>query len=228
MTRDNGKPSRAAKSTTSPARAAPRKAPAKSPRSKSAARSAAGAAKGAPARPAPGELDAAISSALSPAQPPHGTSQHLVVARGGHLVCLVVDGGPGVVPWTGGLDARLPLFLTWLMDAPGLARPDVQLEAVTLHARVGGVELTPVQLSDDERFQGELVRLPTRVELPAGAAGDFEYWFEVRTTSGETLWHSNFGRNFRLPFASSQSASLQLSAMLDASAGLGTPVDLRV
>ncbi|MEW5738755.1 MAG: hypothetical protein AB1938_07500 [Myxococcota bacterium] len=224
MARDNGKTPRAPKSTptTKAAKPAPKKAkaPLKAARPASVAKSH-------PARPAPGELDAAISSALATTSPAHGTSQHLLVARGGHVLSLVVDGGPGVIPWTGAVDPRLPLFVTWLMDAPALARPDVQLESVTLHARVGGVELPPVVVSDEERYGDELVRLPTRLELPLEATGDLEYWFEVLTTAGETLWHSNFGRNFRLPLAQASSAPQELSAMLDATAQLGAPVDLR-
>jgi hypothetical protein len=211
MPRENGKAPRAPKTSTRAVQSEPKKA--KAPAKKAAAKPRTAARK--------------VSAALSSPQPTHGTAQHLLVARGGHVISLVLDGGPGVVPWTGPLDARLPLFVTWLMDAPGLARPDVQLSAVTLHARVGGVDLPTVLMSDDERHQGELVRLPTRLELPADASGELEYWFEVLTTSGETLWHSNYGRNFRLPLASGAEAVEQLSAMLDSANELAAPAALR-
>lgn len=217
MTRQNGKAPRAPKTNTRAVEAAPKKASAKPAAKKASAKP----------RAASTAVDTTVSAALASPQPTHGTTQHLLVVRGGHVVSLVLDGGPGLVPWTGPLDARLPLFVTWLMDAPGLARPDVQLQSVTLHARVGGVDLPTVLMSDDERHQGELVRLPTRLELPADAAGELEYWFEVVTTSGETLWHSNFGRNFRLPLASGAAAVEQLSAMLDSATELAAPASLR-
>lgn len=174
------------------------------------------------------EVAEAVDAALAPraVTSTHGTTQHIVVARGGTMVSLVLDGGPGLVPWSGALDTRLPLFVTWLMDAPALARPDVQLKAVTLHTRIGELELTPVLVSDDRLHEGELVRLPTRVELPVGATGELEYWFEVETASGETLWHSNYGRNFRLPLRGSETVE-PLTAVLDAAGALKPSADLR-
>jgi hypothetical protein len=131
------------------------------------------------------------------------------------------------VPWTRPLDARLPVFVTWLVDAQGLGRPDVQLKAVTMHARIGELELPPVLLSEERTHEGELVRLPTRLELPTDVAGELEYWFEVETTSGETLWHSNFGWNFRLPLGSSDEGVEPLSAMMDPPGHLSANTDLR-
>lgn len=174
------------------------------------------------------EVAEAVDAALAPraVTSTHGTTQHIVVARGGTMVSLLLDGGPGLVPWSGALDTRLPLFVTWLMDAPALARPDVQLKAVTLHSRIGELTLAPVLVSDDRLHEGELVRLPTRVELPVGATGELEYWFEVETATGETLWHSNYGRNFRLPLLGSETVE-PLTAMLDAAGALKPSADLR-
>lgn len=231
MTRENQKTAKATRATK---RAAPKAA--KPAVKKTAAKKTAKTSATTPAvevnllpRAAATEVHAAVDAALAPRalETTHGTTQHVLVSRGGTVVSLVLDGGPGLVPWSGPLDARLPLFVTWLMDAPGLARPDVQLKAVTMHARLGDVTLTPVLVSDDRSHEGELVRLPTRVELPADAAGELEYWFEVETTSGETLWHSNYGRNFRLSLASGREAVEQLSAMLDAAGPRSSPADLR-
>lgn len=227
MARQNGKKTeKAEKSDATPAvkAAAPKKAaaPRKTPARKAAAPK--------PATP-PAEVDFAVSAALAPepgrVPDSQGTTQHLLVSRGGHVLSLSLDGGPGVVPLSGALDAKLPLFVTWLLDAPGLARPDVVLKAVTLHARLGDTLLPPVLVTDERTFAGELVRLPTRLELPADASGELEYWFEVETTSGETLWHSHFGKNFRLPIASGTRAVEQLSAMLESASALQGPADLR-
>jgi len=214
MPRETGKAPRAPKATTESKGAAKK---AVKPAKKAAAKPAARAAEGASSTPALPPVQAGM----------HGTAQQLLVARGGHVLSLVLDGGQGLIPWSGPLDARLPLFVTWLMDATALARPEAQLASVTLHARVGDVELPPVLLTDDARHQGELVRLPTRLELPADAAGELEYWFEVVTTAGETLWHSNWGRNFRLPLASGAAAVAQLSAMLDSAGELSAQPALR-
>lgn len=221
-----------------PKKATAKRAPAKTTKSAAKPTAKTASAKKAPAKAAPAvnllprtestEVAQAVDAALAPrpVEVTHGTTQHVLVSRGGTTVSLVLDGGPGLVPWSGALDARLPLFVTWLMDAPGLARPDVQLKAVTLHARIGELELAPVLVSDDRLHEGELVRLPTRVELPAGATGELEYWFEVETSSGETLWHSNYGRNFRLTLQGDEAVE-PLSAMLDATGGLANPADLR-
>jgi len=70
---------------------------------------------------------------------------------------------------------------------------------VRLHASVGDVELPSVVLSSDQFHGGELIRHPAPLIFPADASGQLAYWFEIETTTGETLWHSNWGTNFYMP-----------------------------
>jgi hypothetical protein len=67
------------------------------------------------------------------------------------------------------------------------------LAGATLHARVDGVPLEPKSLGHVDGA-GRFVRTAAAVEVAPGAQ-KLEYWFELKTADGQTLWDSNWGRN---------------------------------
>lgn len=67
------------------------------------------------------------------------------------------------------------------------------LTGITLHARLDG-ETLPSSVIANRDTTGRLVRAAARLEL-AENAKHLEYWFELKTDAGESLWDSNWGNN---------------------------------
>lgn len=97
------------------------------------------------------------------------------------------------------LEAGTRLEVSYWKEPQQLSLTDTQFIAVKLHARLDGVEREALALGHTDAA-GRFVRTPARVEVPAKAQ-QLEYWFEISTSSGQTLWDSNWGNNYRLSFA---------------------------
>lgn len=67
------------------------------------------------------------------------------------------------------------------------------LSAALLHARIDGAPVPTKELGHTDP-EGRFVRTPAALEL-APTAQKIEYWIELKTTDGQTLWDSNWGRN---------------------------------
>lgn len=125
----------------------------------------------------------------------------LFVRRAVHHLAASLEGGAISIPAGRQLRAGTPLIVTYFTDAAALNRPDLELQQVTMHWRVGGEDQPNVLVAKRAGRVGVLERLPTTLLVPAGATGELEYWFELQSVSGETLWDSNYGDNFRLSLA---------------------------
>ncbi len=132
----------------------------------------------------------------APAGAPVVEQYALFVGRNLHYLGAVLAGGRGLAPCSA-VEPGKPVVVTYFQGPAGLGRPDLTLRAVKLHTRVNGEEAAPLLLTSELDVGGEICRVPTAFAVPADARGELEYWFELET-SGETLWDSNFGGNFRL------------------------------
>lgn len=71
--------------------------------------------------------------------------------------------------------------------------------SVDMFYRVGGSnEVKTAKIADGSRDMrsGQLLYMPAKLDIPAQAKGDLEYWFRMKTTDGRELWDSDFGKNF--------------------------------
>jgi hypothetical protein len=130
---------------------------------------------------------------LSPAQA-QGAVFHLQVGNTFSLLTEQVDGGAVLVSEPVRADARLQV--TYWKEPRQLALSDSQFVAVKLHARVDGGDEQVRELGRVDDF-GRFVRATGTLALPAGAQR-VEYWFEISTSSDETLWDSDWGNNYWL------------------------------
>lgn len=73
------------------------------------------------------------------------------------------------------------------------ATPEAKVTRITLHGRVDGVALPSLVVASRDGGD-ELVRLSPVLALPAEGKL-LEFWFELETDVGETLWDSNWGHN---------------------------------
>jgi hypothetical protein len=104
-------------------------------------------------------------------------------------------GGPGVPDLA---EAGKPFVVSYGRSPADLGKPG-ELASVKLHYRIDGGKVKTKTIVDGSRDlqSGQLNRIPARIAVPAGARKEIEYWFELKTTSGETLWDSDFGKNYR-------------------------------
>lgn len=73
------------------------------------------------------------------------------------------------------------------------------LKTVTLHYKVDGGPVRKKVIADGQRDlqSGQLVRLPAKIDLPATARGEVEYWFVLESKDGQQTYDSDFGKNYR-------------------------------
>jgi hypothetical protein len=126
-----------------------------------------------------------------------GPAYSLQVGNTFTLLTAQVEGG--AVTAQEPLEAGTRLEVSYWKEPQQLSLTDTQFVALKLHARLDGVELKGLELGHTDAA-GRFVRTPARVELPA-TAQQLEYWFEISTSSGQTLWDSNWGNNYRLSLA---------------------------
>ncbi len=87
-----------------------------------------------------------------------------------------------------------------------LQSPTRQPTRVQLHTRVDGANETTLELARLDAH-GRLVRQPGVLQL-SPTAKLLEYWFEIDTASGDTLWDSNWGHNHWLELGASAEATV--------------------
>ena len=109
------------------------------------------------------------------------------------------DGAPALtangVPATGGIEAGKALNVNYYKRLPV---PESEVDSVTLRYRIDGQDYPGVQVASlNTRGPANLVRKTGTVQIPASARGEIEYWFEVKTRSGQTVYDSNSGRNYK-------------------------------
>jgi hypothetical protein len=101
--------------------------------------------------------------------------------------------------------AGAPLTVQYLQTPAQLGRPDAKFAEVTMHYRIDGALFPPVKVGGTDA-KGKYSAIPAEINVPGGASKNIEYWFEAKTTTGETLWDSNFGNNFKQPIAAMSAA----------------------
>lgn len=84
------------------------------------------------------------------------------------------------------------------------AQPNAVLSRITLHARIDGAPVPSMVVA--QRSDGLLLRGAPTLTLPE-TAKLLEYWFELVTDSGETMWDSNWGNNHWLELAPAHAAN---------------------
>ncbi len=160
-----------------------------------------------PAKPAASMAGASTAPAKAPraravkAKP--STSRNLFslqLVAGASVLTEAVDGGVVTTPK---LKPGCTVEVSYLKD---LAQP---LSSARLHARLDGVPLAskPLGYTDAD---GRFVRTPVALAL-APEAQKLEYWFELTTVDGQTLWDSNWGRNHWLEVEAPGAAALPRS-----------------
>jgi hypothetical protein len=71
------------------------------------------------------------------------------------------------------------------------------LQKVTLNYRIDGGAVNEAVIAEGESATAYALRTPHRIDVPQGATGEIEYWFELETADGKTEYDSNFGNNYR-------------------------------
>lgn len=103
---------------------------------------------------------------------------------GAAVLTELVDGGVVTAPK---LKPGCTVQVAYLKDV------EHPLAGAFLHARLDGVVLEPKPLGHLDGA-GRFVRTTAAVDVVPGAH-KLEYWFELKTADGKTLWDSNWGKN---------------------------------
>ena len=96
-----------------------------------------------------------------------------------------------------GAIAGKPLVVNYLRNRSSIGADDEVLSTLTFHSRIDGVAQPPQQVTCDPA-RTDAYGSKFALDIPAGAKGEVEYWFEATTHSGKTLWDSKGGANFKL------------------------------
>jgi hypothetical protein len=154
----------------------------------------------APARPAPESAGSALATQVAalPAGPQATHALHL-----GSGFSLLLEYVPSGVMTVARVPAGAVLEVAYWKE---LQSPSRQPTRVQLHTRVDGANETSLELARLDAH-GRLVRQPGVLQLSA-TAKLLEYWFEIDTASGDTLWDSNWGHNHWLELGSSAEATV--------------------
>ena len=96
-------------------------------------------------------------------------------------------------------EAGKPFEVGYFRSAADLGHAG-DLDQIRLHYRIDGGDIQTETLADGSRDlrNGELLRSRASIDVPATARGEIEYWFELCTKDGETLWDSEGGKNYRV------------------------------
>lgn len=91
------------------------------------------------------------------------------------------------------IPAGATLEVSYWKDPTHPQHAEAKLTRITMHARLDG-ETLPSLVVALRSENGPLVRLAPSMNLPE-TAKLLEYWFELETDAGHTLWDSNWGNN---------------------------------
>lgn len=91
------------------------------------------------------------------------------------------------------IPAGATLEVSYWKDPTHPQHADAKLTRITMHARLDG-ETLPSLVVALRSENGPLLRLAPALNLPE-TAKLLEYWFELETDAGHTLWDSNWGNN---------------------------------
>lgn len=90
------------------------------------------------------------------------------------------------------IPAGATLAVSYWKDPTHPQYADAKVTRITMHARLDGETLPSLIVA--QQSEGPLLRLAPRLVLPE-TAKLLEYWFELETDAGHTLWDSNWGNN---------------------------------
>ncbi|MBM4778000.1 MAG: hypothetical protein GQE15_09880 [Archangiaceae bacterium] len=109
------------------------------------------------------------------------------------------------------IPAGATLEVSYWKDPTHPQHADAKLTRITMHARLDG-ETLPSLVVAARSENGPLLRLAPALNLPE-TAKLLEYWFELETDAGHTLWDSNWGNNHWLeltnPMAHAETSAAQ-------------------
>jgi hypothetical protein len=73
-----------------------------------------------------------------------------------------------------------------------------ELAKIQLKYRIDGgpVKTKSIAVGQRDLHTGQLIRLPAKIDLPANAKGEIEYWFELESKTGHKYYDSDFGKNY--------------------------------
>ncbi|MER2560171.1 MAG: hypothetical protein ABTQ32_05590 [Myxococcaceae bacterium] len=99
------------------------------------------------------------------------------------------------------IPAGATLEVSYWKDPTHPQHAEAKLTRITMHARLDG-ETLPSLVVAQRSENGPLLRLAPALNLPE-TAKLLEYWFELETDAGHTLWDSNWGNNHWLELTNS-------------------------
>lgn len=102
------------------------------------------------------------------------------------------------------IPAGATLEVSYWKDPAHPQHADAKLTRITMHARLDGATL-PSLVVALRTGSGPLLRLAPALNLPE-TAKLLEYWFELETDAGHTLWDSNWGNNHWLELTNPMAA----------------------
>ena len=109
------------------------------------------------------------------------------------------------------IPAGATLEVSYWKDPTHPQHADAKVTRITMHARLDG-ETLPSLVVALRTENGPLLRLAPALNLPE-TAKLLEYWFELETDAGHTLWDSNWGNNHWLeltnPMAHAETSAAQ-------------------
>ena len=109
------------------------------------------------------------------------------------------------------IPAGATLEVSYWKDPTHPQHADAKLTRITMHARLDG-ETLPSLVVALRSENGPLLRLAPALKLPE-TSKLLEYWFELETDAGHTLWDSNWGNNHWLeltnPMAHAETSAAQ-------------------
>lgn len=109
------------------------------------------------------------------------------------------------------IPAGATLEVSYWKDPTHPQHAEAKLTRITMHARLDG-ETLPSLVVAQRSENGPLLRLAPALNLPE-TAKLLEYWFELETDAGHTLWDSNWGNNHWLeltnPMAHAETSAAQ-------------------
>lgn len=102
------------------------------------------------------------------------------------------------------IPAGATLEVSYWKDPTHPQHAEAKLTRITMHARLDG-ETLPSLVVAQRSENGPLLRLAPALNLPE-TAKLLEYWFELETDAGHTLWDSNWGNNHWLELTNPMAA----------------------